>query len=76
MNLKASRAAVALLAAGALVLTGCADKKSDDSAAGGTTAAAQSGASGSPSAAHLGSATSRSRMLPSTSLRLPPPDPV
>lgn len=51
MNLKASRAAVALLAAGALVLTGCADKKSDDSAAGGTTAAAQSGASGSPSAA-------------------------
>lgn len=50
MNLKASRAAVALLAAGALVLTGCADKKTDD---GGSTATATaaSGASGSPTAA-------------------------
>lgn len=51
MNLKASRAAVALLAAGALVLTGCADKKSDDGGATATTATAASGASGSPTAA-------------------------
>lgn len=51
MNLKASRAAVALLAAGALVLTGCADKKTDDGGTTTATAAAASGASGSPTAA-------------------------
>lgn len=50
MKTTAPRTAVALLAAGALVLTGCADKKTDDSAAT-PTAAAQSGASGAPSAA-------------------------
>lgn len=49
MNSKASRTAIALLATGALVLTGCADKKSDDSSAT-TTTAAQGGASGTPSA--------------------------
>ncbi|MET9329567.1 LppX_LprAFG lipoprotein [Tsukamurella sp. NPDC003166] len=53
MKFTASRTAIALLAAGALVLTGCADKKTDDTSSGGgtTTAAAQSGASGAPSAA-------------------------
>ena len=53
MKFTASRTALALLAAGALVLTGCADKKTDDTTSGGTTTAAatQSGASGAPSAA-------------------------
>ncbi len=51
MNLKASRAAVALLAAGALVLAGCADKSGDGDSTTAATATAASGASGAPSAA-------------------------
>ncbi|WP_019202765.1 LppX_LprAFG lipoprotein [Tsukamurella sp. 1534] len=55
MNLKATRAAVALVAAGALALTGCADKKTDDasSTAGGTSAATATQGGGAPSSKPL-----------------------
>ncbi|KXP15118.1 LppX_LprAFG lipoprotein [Tsukamurella pseudospumae] len=50
MKFTASRTALALLAAGALVLTGCADKKSTDATSTTTATSAQNGASGSPTA--------------------------